>query len=215
MDQVRAIVDGCIESLRKHPRVGYGVPMIVAIEACNLADAVYIAPMFIDHNIVEDTVFVMAEFAGKRDYGVPKNPRITSCLVTATSLLLNMRAVTIPDDSICYSTRFAESKVALRDYIASLMMQLANFKLDLATGKVSGKSGGNNDDKTIAFLMPMFWCSKFCANINPDYLDFKSRFDPSIWLDASFNGIIDSTRKPKCGGGGGSFEYASQMGFFD
>jgi len=183
------MVDGCIMNLRKHPRVGYGIPIIIAIEACN-ADATYIGPMFLEHNMVEKTIFVMAEFPGKTSYGVQKNNRITTALVTATITLLSMRLITIPDDVICYSTNYCQVKATIRDYISALMMNFSNFKLDQETGKMHGKSGGNNDDKLVSFMMPLFWSTKFCANINPDYLDFKERFDPIIWLNATARNII-------------------------
>lgn len=178
--QIAEIVDRSIETLRKHPRVGPGIPIIVAVEGCS-SDSTWLAPVFMKH----EDVLVMSEFkTSEGRYGVPKNPAVLVGLVGATQALLSRSMVSIPGDAAAVSTSHAKRVATMRDYREELSKQFSNFRINGSTGKASGKGNGENDDLIIAFMMSLYWMTKFCVSESPEYVDFKLRYPDNTWLTA-------------------------------
>lgn len=204
-EQIHAMVDGTIESLRSHPRVGPNVPIVVAIEGCSV-DPNYMANMFLKY----PHVLVMNDVNGGKRYGVPKTEQSTRAMVTTVYTMLALHMVTIPADAMAYSTQYATKKKTLRDYRECLMSQFGAFRLDPSSGKMSGKGHGANDDVLITFMMALYWMTRFAVNEKDDYVAFKQMFDPSAWQTASCAGIEeageatvrDRKRAPFRGAGG-------------
>jgi len=186
--QIEAICHGSIRALRAHPRVGYGVPIIVAIEGCG-PDPIFEGTMFREH----EDVLVMTEIKQGTRFGVPKDERITKSLVTTTQTMMSLRLVTIPTDAIAYSTQYAVRKKTMRDFREALASQFANFKLSQKTGKMSGKEHGRNDDLLITFMMALYWMTRFCVSIKDDYLAFKQNYGADIWAMAQAGALLPPT----------------------
>lgn len=87
----------------------------------------------------------------------------------------------MPSDFIAFSSSMSMKKKSVRDYKEMLSTQFPNFKQD-RNGKFSGKGGGGNDDLLISLAMTTFWMSRFSASINPEYMSFKRRYDPDMWI---------------------------------
>ena len=177
--QISAIVEGAITAIKEHPRVGRGVPIIVAIEACS-SDATWLAPLFFEH----DDVIVLSEFQHEGRFGVPKNPSVLIGLVGATEAFLTRNLVHIPADAVAFSTRFTKTQSTMHAVRENLWRQFANFRINHATGKTSGKGGGENDDLIIAFMMALYWMTKFSVKNDENYNRFKARYPNRTWLAA-------------------------------
>lgn len=188
-DQIRALVDGSIAALRSHPRVGRGVPIVVALEGCSV-DPIYMANMLLRH----DDVLVMTEIGAGKRYGVPKDERITRAMVTTMQTVLSLRLVVIPTDAIAFSTPFAVKKKTMRDFRECLATQFGAFCLNRMTGKLSGKGSGGNDDLVLTFMMVFYWMTRFAASINEDYVAFKQQYGDEIWQYAQAGAMLANAR---------------------
>lgn len=178
--QISEIIKGSIEKIRSHPRVGPDVPIIVAIEACS-SEATFMAPMF---EQVDTNLIAMREFKQDGNYGVPKNKNVLIGLIGTTQALLTRNLIHIPSDSISFNSTFSTTHPTIRDHREVLMKQFGNFRMDQYTRQIHGKSGGNNDDMIIAFMMSLYWMTRFCVRNIPIYMEFRSRFRADIWLSA-------------------------------
>ena len=177
-EQIKDILDGSINEIKHHPRVGRGVPIIVAIEACS-SDAIWIAPILMAH----PDVLVMSEFKKEFRYGVPKNNEILIGLVGTTHAFLSRKLVSFTSDFVSYSTHHAAKRTTLNENRDDIMNQFENFRVDSASGKVHGKGGGKNDDIIIAFMMALYWMTKFAMSEKEVYWEFRARYESTIWMD--------------------------------
>jgi len=182
-DQIFEIVELFVKSLRSHPRVGRGVPIVVAIEACSPGDRIFFPRYFLD--IGDPDLLVMSEIGGGRGYGVPKTERETREMVTTMQAMLSPKfnLVTIPPDAMALSTKYVDpaSRKGMGDIKEMLAIQFSSFRLDPKSGKMSGKAGGGNDDLLITFMMALYWMMRFSASDRPEYVDFRRCYSDEIW----------------------------------
>jgi hypothetical protein len=174
------MVDGMMMSLRKHPRVGPGVPVVVAIEGCN-ADPMYLAKMLIGPSSPHADVLIMTELSGGKRYGVPKTEQTTKRMVMTIQTMLSLGLISIASDAVALSTRFAARHKTMRDYKETLSIQFGSFRISPKTGKMSGKEFGGNDDLLITLMMACYWMTQFVVNMKEDYAEFRMQYDPEIW----------------------------------
>jgi hypothetical protein len=196
MQQVQAMVDGTMQTLRSHPRVGPDVPIVVAIEGC-AGDTLYLPEKFLKYG---PNVLVMNEVCGGKRYGVPKTERSTREMVTTVYTMLSLGLVSIPADAVAFATEYAAKKKSMRDFRECLLTQFASFRLDPTSGKMSGKGHGANDDLIVTFMMALYWMTRFAVNEKELYVDFKDMFDPVIWKKGSCAGIEETGEQVVHGG---------------
>jgi hypothetical protein len=178
--QMQDICIGCIRELRNHPRVGPQVPIIVAMEAQG-SEASFLAPTF---ETIDNDVIVMREFKNEGSFGVPKNGNVLVGLVGTTQALLMRNLVSIPNDAIAFSSTHAKSTTTMRDHREALAKQFGAFRVDSYTGSINGKAGGGNDDMLIAFMMALYWMTRFCSRNLDIYIAFRERYGNDIWFSA-------------------------------
>ena len=177
--QIQTLIRGTMEAIRSHPRVGRGVPVIVAVEACS-AEATWIAPVFERY---EDTL-VMREFHNEGCFGVPKNRNVLIGMIGTTQEMLARKLVSFPADAVSHATQYTKTSRTMRDHREMLAKQFGSFKLNQHTGKIDGKSGGANDDQLITFMMSLYWMTRFCVRNDPFYMDFRRRYPAETWMSA-------------------------------
>jgi hypothetical protein len=183
--QIREMLIGTVCAIRSHPRVTRVplVPIVIAMEGMG-GESTLIPGMFDPF----PNVVVMTEMSTHR-YGVPKNQRTLSDMITVVSCLLWQQTTVIPEDAVAFSTSFAKSRRSMRDYREILARQFSNFRYD-RTGKANGKAHGSNDDLVIAFMMSLFWMFKFCNSMNDDYMRVKRFYGPGPWAHAGPGGLL-------------------------
>lgn len=170
-----------ITAIRTHPRiVGRDVPVVVAIEAC-ASDGTFIGPMFLRH----PGVMVMTEFSDIHKFGVPKNRYTLAGMIMATKMFLSRGLLSIPADAVAVSSQRAEFKMTLARHRKTLATQFSNFKTDEVTGITNGKSGGENDDILISFMMAIYWMLKFSTKNLPEYIRFRDMYPNSCWAGSA------------------------------
>lgn len=175
-ERVDNILLKMIDGLKKHPRIGPDVPMIVAIEAMG-ADAMYLGPKF--QKIARDLnvkMCVMREMKSGPDghgWGVPKAN--TAALVAATREIMAYNLLSIPSDCMAMSSDFMLPISNLNDCCKKLHSQFTSFKKN-SDGSMNGKGGGGNDDMLIGLMMCIFWSQVFCRSDRFEYGDFKAYF---------------------------------------
>jgi hypothetical protein len=178
--QLNEICTGCVRAIRGHPRVGPNVPIVVAIEGMG-AEVVFLGPTF---EYCDRDLIVMREFKEDGCLGVPKNERILVGLVGTTKALLMRNLVSVPMDAIAFSSRFAESAPTMRDIRELLAKQFGAFRYDSHVMKITGKGRGGNDDVLIAFMMTLYWMTRFCARNLDVYMQFREKYHPDVWFSA-------------------------------
>lgn len=186
---VADIVCQSLSAIRKHPRVGPNVPIVVFIEACT-TDASYIAPYFLQGPL-RDNVIVLSEINGGNRYGVQKNVNTLKNMITSTIVVLSYNLLAIPSDCIPLTSSYCHNPKTMRDYKEALARQFSGFRVNPDTGKINGKYSGN-DDILITLMMNMYWSSVFCTSMRQDYEDFKSHFDQEVWYGGKHSTILAS-----------------------
>jgi hypothetical protein len=100
------IIHGSIDALRNHPRVGRGIPIVVAV---------LMTPIFLEH----EDVFVMSELGS---YRVPMTRSSFELMREMTRSMVLIDMVCIPWDSIAFST--SRATTTMRDHRESLHRHL-------------------------------------------------------------------------------------------
>lgn len=118
----------------------------------------------------------MSEIGDNKEQGVPKNPKVTKKLISATAYMLSAKAVCIAEDCVSISSDFARPELKMEDQRRELKNQFIRYHYNPVADKYTGKGGAsNNDDFIVAFMMPLHWSTVFRQDQAPQYIVWKEQ----------------------------------------